>query len=156
MCEIGPPLVDGCEPCVTSVCAADSYCCATYWDATCLQEVFTYCGIDCWGTGGSGAGGGAGSCDDQYDQAPSYSLCQEAPSTCQFSASVSQYSCHEVCTYFGGECFDTYNNQGPCGLGTHLDCNTKGYQSVICICSRGCGNGPPCTLPSVCVNGVCQ
>src|SRR5690606_19627629 len=40
----GVPQADGCDPCVTQVCAADAFCCATAWDAQCVDEVGTICG----------------------------------------------------------------------------------------------------------------
>jgi hypothetical protein len=42
LCEPGPALADGCDPCVTSVCSADDYCCnATngQWDGACIAFV---------------------------------------------------------------------------------------------------------------------
>ena len=47
LCSSGPPLGVQCNACVASVCAADSYCCTTSWDATCVAEVATYCGVTC-------------------------------------------------------------------------------------------------------------
>jgi len=44
LCETpGIPMVDGCDPCVTQVCAADPFCCATAWDGLCVGEVETVC-----------------------------------------------------------------------------------------------------------------
>jgi Putative metal-binding motif len=43
-CTAGAALVSGCTPCVTAVCAADAFCCATSWDAICIFEVMTECG----------------------------------------------------------------------------------------------------------------
>ncbi|MBW2523603.1 MAG: lamin tail domain-containing protein [Deltaproteobacteria bacterium] len=60
LCDIGLPLTSGCDSCVTQVCANDSYCCDTEWDDTCLDEVWDYCGIDCWGGGGGSGAIGPG------------------------------------------------------------------------------------------------
>jgi subtilase family serine protease len=49
-CSTGAKLVSGCDACVTKICAADSYCCASSWDATCVGEVATVCGATCGGT----------------------------------------------------------------------------------------------------------
>jgi hypothetical protein len=46
-CISGTKLTSGCDACVTQVCAADAYCCNTQWDATCVQEVGTICGLSC-------------------------------------------------------------------------------------------------------------
>ncbi|WP_437825711.1 hypothetical protein [Sorangium sp. So ce1153] len=40
-CTPGAPLPDGCSPVVTSVCAADPYCCSTEWDGLCVSEVLS-------------------------------------------------------------------------------------------------------------------
>ncbi|WP_437896382.1 hypothetical protein [Sorangium sp. So ce124] len=40
-CTTGAPLDGGCSPVVTSVCAADAYCCNVAWDAQCVAEVKT-------------------------------------------------------------------------------------------------------------------
>jgi hypothetical protein len=37
-------LTKSCDSCVSKVCAKDSYCCGTKWDAQCVREVGTYCG----------------------------------------------------------------------------------------------------------------
>lgn len=51
VCDTGVALVDGCNPCVTQVCAADSYCCTTSWDSMCVDEVTSICGLPCNGGG---------------------------------------------------------------------------------------------------------
>lgn len=44
-CSQGGPLQDGCSDCVTDVCAQDAFCCNTDWDATCVGEADSICGI---------------------------------------------------------------------------------------------------------------
>jgi hypothetical protein len=39
--------VAGCEACATKICAADSYCCSTYWDSVCVKEVSSVCNQSC-------------------------------------------------------------------------------------------------------------
>lgn len=51
VCEPGPALADGCEPCATTVCNADSYCCMTSWDLTCVDIAADLCENDCCGEG---------------------------------------------------------------------------------------------------------
>jgi hypothetical protein len=47
-CSAGVKLTAAnCDSCVKSVCAADAYCCSTKWDATCVNEVKTICGVTC-------------------------------------------------------------------------------------------------------------
>lgn len=50
LCTAGAALVSGCDPCVTSVCGADPYCCSTSWDGICVGEVSSVCGNSCPGT----------------------------------------------------------------------------------------------------------
>jgi hypothetical protein len=47
ICTSGTKLVKGCDPCATSVCNADSYCCSTKWDSICVGEVASVCGQTC-------------------------------------------------------------------------------------------------------------
>lgn len=42
-CQIGDPLAPDCDPCVWGVCNVDPYCCDTWWDSQCIQEVRTVC-----------------------------------------------------------------------------------------------------------------
>ena len=39
----GTPLDASCNACAAKLCAVDSYCCSTEWDATCVGEVAQYC-----------------------------------------------------------------------------------------------------------------
>ena len=49
-CKVGTNLTDGCDACVTQICAIDSYCCSTSWDRLCVGEVGTICGKSCGGS----------------------------------------------------------------------------------------------------------
>ena len=44
LCTEGAKLANGCDPCVSTICAADPYCCQTAWDAQCVSEVASICG----------------------------------------------------------------------------------------------------------------
>jgi subtilisin-like proprotein convertase family protein len=46
-CATGAKLASGCDPCVTSICASDSFCCASSWDSICVGEVTSICGSTC-------------------------------------------------------------------------------------------------------------
>lgn len=46
-CNTGTKLKSGCDSCVTKICAADSYCCGTKWDAQCQSEVSSICNETC-------------------------------------------------------------------------------------------------------------
>jgi len=46
-CSTGGKLASGCDPCVTQICAQDSYCCTNQWDSTCVSEVSSICGLTC-------------------------------------------------------------------------------------------------------------
>ena len=47
LCDQGAALVDGCDPCVTQICAVDSFCCTNSWDGLCVDEVTSVCGQAC-------------------------------------------------------------------------------------------------------------
>jgi pseudolysin/vibriolysin len=47
ICSTGAKLTSGCDPCVTSICARDGYCCSTQWDSICVGEVKSICGETC-------------------------------------------------------------------------------------------------------------
>ena len=54
ICTTGSNLSSGCDPCVTSICAQDGYCCSTAWDNICVGEVSSICGSSqCSGGGGT-------------------------------------------------------------------------------------------------------
>ena len=46
-CSSGAKLVGGCTSCVSSICAADSFCCASSWDSICVSEVASVCKLSC-------------------------------------------------------------------------------------------------------------
>jgi Notch-like protein len=46
-CVTGIALVNGCDPCVTQICAVDAFCCSSQWDGICVGEVGSVCGIVC-------------------------------------------------------------------------------------------------------------
>ena len=103
------------------------------------------------------------SCNDLYGKAGGYSLCAESGNVCEFAFNSTQGSCSSVCSAGGGGCITMYNdvNNQACAkpnnpqLGTNL-CNATNYTSAICVCTRGCGNGPPCPSGQSCNNGNCQ
>jgi hypothetical protein len=66
-CTMGGALSEGCDSCAQSVCAADSYCCQTQWDQTCVSEVAKYCGQACGGGGGAGCAHDECSAGDKLD-----------------------------------------------------------------------------------------
>ena len=61
VCQSGAAMDKSCDPCATTLCAADAFCCTTIWDEQCVSEVGQYCGQMCSGTAGAGGGtAGAG------------------------------------------------------------------------------------------------
>lgn len=46
-CSTGVALDASCNSCATQICAVDSFCCTTSWDATCVSEVSSVCGKTC-------------------------------------------------------------------------------------------------------------
>jgi hypothetical protein len=47
ICEPGEALDPTCDPCATTVCSIDSFCCEVEWDDLCVGEAEDFCGIDC-------------------------------------------------------------------------------------------------------------
>jgi hypothetical protein len=47
ICVTGSKLQSNCDPCVTQVCAQDSYCCSIGWNSICVAEVTAVCGQSC-------------------------------------------------------------------------------------------------------------
>ncbi|MEZ4299800.1 MAG: CAP domain-containing protein [Polyangiaceae bacterium] len=46
-CTIGTKLASSCNTCVSQICAADPYCCNTYWDQSCVNKVSSVCNQTC-------------------------------------------------------------------------------------------------------------
>ncbi len=112
------------------------------------------------GVSGSSSSGGVVTCTGQYGGIHSYELCKEDAQSCEFYAEYESIndkpSCTELCTKHGGQCQGTFDN----GLTTCAHamngntCDTK-FFDAICICSLGCGGGPPCPPLGTCNNGTC-
>jgi hypothetical protein len=47
VCTAGSALVASCDACAQAVCGADAYCCSGGWDATCVGEAVSICGVQC-------------------------------------------------------------------------------------------------------------
>jgi hypothetical protein len=47
LCEVGAGLAASCDSCAATVCAADSFCCSSSWDATCVSEAESLCDLTC-------------------------------------------------------------------------------------------------------------
>lgn len=47
ICAAGDALVDGCDPCVSTVCDADADCCTGGWDAACVLKTISLCASSC-------------------------------------------------------------------------------------------------------------
>jgi hypothetical protein len=45
ICETGPRLSSTCDTCVVNICARDPFCCTNSWDALCVSEVGSICGL---------------------------------------------------------------------------------------------------------------
>lgn len=44
-CQVGPAMMDACDPCIADICERDPFCCIDGWDALCVAEVERVCGI---------------------------------------------------------------------------------------------------------------
>jgi hypothetical protein len=47
LCEAGAALDPTCDPCATSVCEVDDFCCTVEWDSVCVGLAEDVCGLDC-------------------------------------------------------------------------------------------------------------
>jgi hypothetical protein len=47
LCSTGKRVTASCDPCAQTICGADPYCCTTRWDAQCVAEVGSMCGLAC-------------------------------------------------------------------------------------------------------------
>lgn len=81
------------------------------------------------------------SCNEIYDQALEYRLCQQLDFTCEFKARTDGRNCQQLCTDFGGTCMEAYHNDS--GFDVECiripeegdDCSTT-RNTEICICNR--------------------
>jgi cysteine-rich repeat protein len=108
-CDQGAALVSGCDPCVTTICAADSFCCTNTWDSQCVAQVASLCGISC--NAGPVCGNGA----------------IEAGETCDDGNVANGDGCSSACLIEGnGSCAAPFT----LGLGT-VTGNTTGFLNII-------------------------
>ena len=149
-CDEGGSLSVECDPCVAQICGQDPFCCDTNWDNVCVSEVWSICQFDC--------APNLIDCDSQYSGGTvGYYLCAQTADICDFGFNNGQVSCGTVCQTHGGECLGMFNNNGECGHSqTNYGCGSVGFQTSICVCTRGCGGNPPCGNGQTCVNGSCQ
>jgi hypothetical protein len=159
VCEAGPALMRGCDPCVDMVCAQDPFCCSDNWDGQCVGEATSICGAGCCGDGTcSGEDcnscpqdcGGACVCGDGACEGEDCSSCEQDCGVC-----IPDPTCpHSVCFVAGPldpmVCFD------PC-------------VSQVCAMQPSCCEGSPpawggeCTVlahmlcgANTCITDVCN
>jgi hypothetical protein len=149
-CEAGAALAAGCDPCVTSICNDDPFCCNQEWDDLCTYLVDEICGDDCNPT--------LPTCEDQYDALDGvFDVCGQNGEVCEV-AFGNGGTCNGVCGRSGTQCITVYNN----AQGTICQRSQQGQfscdqpaNSAICLCTRGCGSGPPCPGDQICLGGMC-
>jgi hypothetical protein len=85
-------------------------------------------------------------------------ICASAGATCTIRANTVGVGCENVCNDSGRACVDAWhdNPEGTCTQGQAASCFLGMQPSILCVCSRGCGAGPACVAPLVCVAGLCQ
>jgi hypothetical protein len=145
MCVTGEKLDPTCEPCVVMVCAADSYCCDTYWDGLCVSEVTSICGKDCPTVCGDGICAGSESsmtCPED---------CGPVPEFCGDSAC----SASENCATCPADCGACVCGDGTCSPGECATCTADCPAGCICpheVCTTGDALDTGC---STCVKDIC-
>jgi hypothetical protein len=122
MCETGEPLGDDCDPCIASICAADPFCCTSSWDAICVGEVESVCGLTCPGGGTCGDG----ACDAAAED------CATCPADC---GTCPPATCGDgACTPGGGTVSGTGSNSYMATMTANA---TVGYTSQTVTLSAG-------------------
>lgn len=115
VCDEGGPLMDGCDPCVSTVCSQDPFCCQNEWDNQCVQAA-SNCGITCCGNGSCDVGESC-SCADCAACACGDGVCDgETCDSCAMDcgACAPDPTCpHTVC-FVSNEPLDTINCHDPC------------------------------------------
>lgn len=127
------------------------------------------------GGGSGGAGGGSGgtggtnalaTCELLYGTViGTLQVCQQFASKCVLSVDTDQADgdpgqpCSTLCAAAGGECLEAADNGASlCAidLADPRPCTDATMSEGICVCSRGCGSGNPCTGGKQCKSGVCS
>lgn len=127
------PMLDSCEPCTTTVCLRDPFCCTQRWDATCARAAAAGCPGRCSTDGGVDGGADAGRPD------------AGCPSVCSVSSSPIPTSCQpcvqSVCDTDPYCCTTAWD--APCVDRARAVC-----QGVCPVVDAGVDAGNPCR--SVC------
>ncbi|MEJ7731720.1 MAG: hypothetical protein WKG00_21225 [Polyangiaceae bacterium] len=148
LCLGGPALTDGCNECVTTVCAQDSFCCNGLWDAFCVNTAIFECDLDCCGDGQC-IGGGANTCTGcPADCGP----CGCAHSVCVTGAALDRDGCHDddcrqlVCAGMPSCCVDDFSWTKDC-----VDA-----KATLCTDDTSCVDRVCDDQPSCCTTGWTQ
>jgi len=91
VCKGGGPLVSSCDPCATTVCNGDPFCCTDNWDGTCVSEAIMKCGTTCCGDGLCIGGNTCAACPQDCGD------CGCAHSVCEEGEALSKTGCHALC-----------------------------------------------------------
>lgn len=136
-CTAGVKLTSGCSSCVTTVCAADAYCCNTEWDSQCVSGAIELCGgLDC--------GGGGGSC--AHDECTAGAKLTDGCSSCVTEVCDADSFC--CSSQWDQQCVDAA--ESLCGL----DCGGGGGNDCAHDeCTAGAALTDGC---SACVTAVCD
>jgi hypothetical protein len=111
------------------------------------------------GAAGTGGAGGLPACAVTYGNADGVlSVCLETADRCELAYRSIIRSCTQICHENGGACLAVFNNVDgtACERANLIPCGATHLVDAICICSRGCGAGPPCPSGSRCTDGSCD
>jgi hypothetical protein len=152
VCQVGDPLDPGCTMCTAQICAVDAFCCQSFWDDLCVDEVASVCGQMCGGC------------------LPNGSVCMLDGDCCSMNCGPGNHCNGPMCTPDGGmcqvdgDCCNANCNGGICGP----SCQPNGAMcmtpqeccSNLCFggtCGNLCApNGFPCLVDANCCNNDCQ
>ncbi len=77
-------------------------------------------------------------CDQIFDTATDYLLCDSDDTSCSFSVTTGNQSCDTICMSFGETCLGANDNPGgaSCTIQGPYGCGDTSKGTTICICSR--------------------
>lgn len=136
-CTAGNALDPTCGSCAAAVCAVDSYCCETAWDATCVGEVADNCA--------GGCDGGGANCHDQCTTgaamdascSPCVSqICADDPFCCQ--SSWDDICVGHVAETCDGQCGGTGCSHSECDQGAPLADGCSDCVTTVCAADAVC------------------
>jgi len=158
LCVEGEVLVPDCDTCVEQICAVDPFCCNDSWDATCVNQVTSICGIVCPGCGNDVIEGDE-VCDGT-DLALEDCITQGLPD--------GTLGCTADCTAFDTSLCTGLGDGDCCVANGSPGCNDAACEDSVCaadpfccntqwdiVCANAADADPNCATAASCVSDCC-